>query len=213
MAPYQKRTKSSKRTSVKPLFQWRMPPLEKVIKTWTIPAVGLIFGLGVMTGSHIFEPPPPPVIKSPQGFQAQACFTPYQACTTLLTDRLDIVKKSIYVQAYSFTSDLIAQALVRAKKRGVDVKVILDKSHNTDPHSRMSDFLKVKIPVRIDSKVAIAHNKVMILDGEEVVTGSFNFSNAAQNRNAENMIFLKNKDLAQNYISYFKLREKTSTLK
>jgi phosphatidylserine/phosphatidylglycerophosphate/cardiolipin synthase-like enzyme len=56
----------------------------------------------------------------------------------------------------------------------------------------------------IDSAHAIAHNKVMILDGKTVITGSFNFTKAAEEKNAENLLTIKDKDLAGKYIENWK---------
>ena len=118
----------------------------------------------------------------------QVCFTPGQNCTLKISNTLDKAKKSILVQAYSFTSAPIAKHLIEAKKRGVDVKVILDKSQTSQDYSALRFFINQRIPVWIDYKPAIAHNKIMIIDGIEVITGSFNFTKAAQNKNAENVL-------------------------
>ncbi len=107
---------------------------------------------------------------------------------------LNAAKKTVLVQAYSFTSDEIAKALVDAHKRGVDVKVILDKKDNTTgKYSAAADFVAhAKIPTWLDGKHAIAHNKIMIIDGETLITGSFNFTKAAEHSNAENLLIMKN---------------------
>lgn len=104
------------------------------------------------------------------------------------------------VQAYSFTSTPIAKALLDAHKRGVQVKVILDKSQRSQKYSS-ADFLGNNgIPTWIDADHAIAHNKVMVIDGETIITGSFNFTKAAEEKNAENLLVLKSKELAFEYI-------------
>lgn len=78
------------------------------------------------------------------------------------------------------TSAPIAKALLNAHKRGVKMEVILDKSQRTQKYSSATFLLNVGIPVKIDAQHAIAHNKVMIIDGETVITGSFNFTRAAE---------------------------------
>jgi phosphatidylserine/phosphatidylglycerophosphate/cardiolipin synthase-like enzyme len=95
---------------------------------------------------------------------------------------------------YSFTSPAIAKALADAKARGVNVEVILDKSQWTEKYSGATYLANHKIPVLIDDKHAIAHNKVMIIDGNTVITGSFNFTKAAEEKNAENVIGRWQKD-------------------
>ena len=133
----------------------------------------------------------------------QVCFTPGGKCTNLIVDRINDAKKTILVQAYSFTSKPIVKALVDAEKRGVKVTALLDKSNATHKYSGLGALLASNIPTKIDYKVSIAHNKVMIIDGKVVMTGSFNFTRSAQVRNAENSLIIDNKELAQQYTTNF----------
>ncbi len=127
------------------------------------------------------------------------CFSPKGGCTELVVNTIGQAKSEILVQAYSFTSEPIAQALVEAHRRGVDIEVILDKSQRTEDDARAKSLLDAGIPVRIDAAHAIAHNKVMVIDGETVITGSFNFAKAAEERNAENLLVIRDKVLADRY--------------
>ena len=108
------------------------------------------------------------------------------------------------VQAYSFTSTPIAKALLDARKRGVKITVILDKSQKTARYSS-ADFLRNSgIATYIDGKHAIAHNKIMIIDRECVITGSFNFTKAAEEKNAENILVIRgDPDLTSKCIGNF----------
>jgi phosphatidylserine/phosphatidylglycerophosphate/cardiolipin synthase-like enzyme len=108
-------------------------------------------------------------------------------------------KTSILVQAYSFTSAPIAKALLEAHKRGVQVQVILDKSQRTEKYSSADFLANQGVPTLIDANHAISHNKVMIIDGETVITGSFNFTKAAQEKNAENLLSIRDTSLAAQY--------------
>ncbi len=126
-------------------------------------------------------------------------FSPSGGCTPLIVSTLGQAKSTILVQAYSFTSAPIAQALVDAAKRGVKVDVILDKSQRTEHYSEADFLAHDGIPVSIDAVHAIAHNKVMVIDDETVITGSFNFTKAAEEHNAENLIVLHDKSLATQY--------------
>lgn len=141
-----------------------------------------------------------------------SCFTPGQNCTHQITDQIVKADHSILVQAYGFSSKDIADALIAAKNRGVNVKVILDKSQRKQKYSLLHYIVDAGIPVWIDMKPAIAHNKVMIIDGKEVITGSFNFTDAAQKRNAENVVFISDTKLAKKYIQNWKNREQQSIL-
>lgn len=149
-------------------------------------------------------------------FEKQAnytvCFTPGQDCTTEIVDVVNNAISNIWVQAYSFTSKPIAKALVLAKERGVNVQVILDKEALTGKKTTLRFFVQHKIPVWIDNQPAIAHNKVMVVDQTQVVTGSFNFTNAAQFQNAENVLIIYDEGLAKKYLANWQNRERTSQL-
>jgi phosphatidylserine/phosphatidylglycerophosphate/cardiolipin synthase-like enzyme len=104
-------------------------------------------------------------------------FSPHGGVTDAITRELNKVKSTVLVQAYTFTSAPIAKALLNAHKRGVKIEVILDKSQRTQKYSSATFLYNQGIPIKIDAQHAIAHNKVMIIDGETVITGSFNFTN------------------------------------
>ncbi len=107
--------------------------------------------------------------------EVQVFFSPSGGCTAAV-ENLNKAKSNVLVRAYSFTSAPIAQALVDAHKRGVNVEVVLDKSQRTEKYSS-ADFLRnAGIPTFIDARHAIAHNKIMVIDGATVLTGSFNFT-------------------------------------
>jgi phosphatidylserine/phosphatidylglycerophosphate/cardiolipin synthase-like enzyme len=119
------------------------------------------------------------------------CFTPGGKCTDLIVHEIDSAKSELLVQAYSFTSLAIVEAIARAKSRGVDVGVILDRSNETGRYSGATYLENHGIEPLIDNTVTIAHNKVLVIDGTKVVTGSFNFTKAAQERNAENVLVIE----------------------
>jgi len=142
----------------------------------------------------------------------QLCFTPPENCTSLIVDTINSAKNTIYVQAYSFTSSPIMRALLTAKNRGVDVNILLDKSQvNANQYSAATFFVNHQIPVWIDYKPEIAHNKVMIIDNATVITGSFNFTKAAQFQNAENLLIIKNDEIAKKYLTNWQERYQESS--
>ncbi|MDA8088713.1 MAG: phospholipase D family protein [Nitrospiraceae bacterium] len=143
---------------------------------------------------------------------AQVYFSPDGGATAAIVRELRSAKSEILVQAYSFTSKPIAKALVDAKKRGLRVEIILDKSNNSARYSAADFTAHMGIPTYIDYAHAIAHNKVMIIDRETVITGSFNFTKAAEYRNAENLLILKNGELARIYIDNWLLHKNHSQM-
>jgi phosphatidylserine/phosphatidylglycerophosphate/cardiolipin synthase-like enzyme len=126
-------------------------------------------------------------------------FSPKGGATEAVVEELDRAQKSILIQAYSFTSKPIAEALLQAHKRGVQIQVILDSSQKTEKYSEADFLLHTGVTVLIDGKHAIAHNKVIIVDDAVVVTGSFNFTKQAEHSNAENLLVIRDPELAQQY--------------
>ncbi len=118
-------------------------------------------------------------------------FSPKGGCQEALLAELHKARHEILCQAYSFTSDPLTLALVEAKKRGVHVEVILDKSNEVERYSELHVFLEKGLAPLIDSEHPIAHNKIMIIDQKVVATGSFNFTNQAEQHNAENLLIIK----------------------
>jgi phosphatidylserine/phosphatidylglycerophosphate/cardiolipin synthase-like enzyme len=149
-----------------------------------------------------------PQASIPQGIQVY--FSPKGGAKDAVVNALDHATNAVLVQAYSFTSAPIAQALVNAHRRGIKVQVILDHSQRTEKYSE-ADFLKNSgIPTLIDAEHAIAHNKIMIIDGYLVLTGSFNFTRAAEEHNAENLLVINDPVLAQHYIANWHAHEQHS---
>jgi len=149
-----------------------------------------------------------PQASIPQGVQVY--FSPKGGATDAVVNALDQATNSVLGQAYSFTSAPIAKALVDAHRRGVKVQVILDHSQRTEKYSE-ADFLKNSgIPTLIDSRHAIAHNKIMIIDDCVVVTGSFNFTKAAEEHNAENLLVINDPVLARQYVENWHAHERHS---
>ena len=152
----------------------------------------------------LFLASPIPILSQERATTWSVYFSPKGGCTEAIIKELDRSKTSVLVQAYSFTSAPIAKALLNAHKRGVKVEVILDKSQRREKYSSADFMANSGIPTMIDAEHAIAHNKVMIIDGEVVITGSFNFTKAAEEKNAENLLVIRDKALAAKYIENWK---------
>ncbi len=134
--------------------------------------------------------------------EVEVFFSPKGGCADAVVRELRHAQRSVWVQAYSFTNAEIAKALVDVHKRGLDVKIIIDKNQIPEKEKYSSaDFTAhAGIPTWVDAAHAIAHNKVMIIDSETVITGSFNFTNQAEERNAENLLVIhKTPVLAEAY--------------
>jgi phosphatidylserine/phosphatidylglycerophosphate/cardiolipin synthase-like enzyme len=126
------------------------------------------------------------------GATYETCFTPGQNCEGLIVAE-------------------IAAALMAAKRRGVDVRAVLDKSQRTERYSGATFLADAGIPVVIDELPAIAHNKVLVIDDATIITGSFNFTRAAQERNAENVFVVHgDREIARRYAENWRSRARVS---
>lgn len=132
--------------------------------------------------------------------EPEFCFTPGQNCTHLIASHIKDAKKSIHIQAYYFSSIPIIEALMDAADRGASVIIVLDKSQVSWKKSKIKDMIERGVSVYIDKKHAISHNKIIIIDEKIVLTGSFNFTESAQERNAENIIIMNNSKASKSYM-------------
>jgi phosphatidylserine/phosphatidylglycerophosphate/cardiolipin synthase-like enzyme len=151
-----------------------------------------------------------PAASGGNGLNWRVYFSPDGGCTDAIVDEINTARSVIRVQAYSFTSAPIAKAMVEAKKRGTDVQVILDKGQRTAKYSSADFVAHAGIPTYIDTEHAIAHNKIIIIDNQTVITGSFNFSKAAEEKNAENLLIIKDGELAKSYLTNWDNHQKHS---
>ena len=155
------------------------------------PGPWLLAGLILATPAWAEEP----LSLSARG-SAQVAFTPGDDASALIVDSLRKARRQVLVQAYGFTHKDIAQALADARRRGVDVQVIADRQQTENLATSQVPWLVAQgVPVWIDAEHAAAHNKVMVIDAglpdAALITGSFNFTHAAQYRNAENLLVLR----------------------
>lgn len=128
-------------------------------------------------------------------------FSPRGGATDAIVSEIASARSEILVQAYSFTSVPVAKALLDARKRGARIEVVLDKSQRRERYSSADFLVHGGIPTYIDARHAIAHNKIMIIDRNTLITGSFNFTKAAEEKNAENLLVIrKNKPLVDRYL-------------
>lgn len=121
----------------------------------------------------------------------QVRFSPGGDCTQFIKEVIAKAQKTILVQAYTFTSLPIADALIQAHQRGVDVRILVDRSQLTNKYTQVRHMVVQGIFVAVDVVPGIAHNKVMVIDDDHVLTGSFNWTKAAETSNAENLLLIK----------------------
>ena len=165
----------------------------------------LFLTLFVLQKSHVN-----PIISNQNTNEIKVFFSPKGGCTDAIIKELANAKTSIRIQAYSFTSAPIAKAVADANKKGIDTRVILDKSQRTERYSSADFLAHAGISVLIDDKHKIAHNKIMIIDSNSVITGSFNFTKSAEEENAENLLIIRNPEMAAKYLENWNYHAKHS---
>ncbi len=116
---------------------------------------------------------------------------------------LDGASETLHIALYYFTDAELAAAVVRAQQRGVQTYVYLDKSQVKQKYSQSRYLAAQDVPVRISSNSAIMHNKFAIIDSATVLTGSYNWTKSAYERNDENMLVIRRKDIAARYKQRF----------
>jgi len=132
------------------------------------------------------------VAPAAQAAQVQVGFSPEGSAEVLVINVIQAAQQQIRMMGYSFTSPKVVKALVAAKQRGVDVQIVLDAHGNENKGSRaaMNVIANAGIPLRTDAAYKIQHDKVIISDGQNVQTGSFNYSTAAAKSNSENALVM-----------------------
>lgn len=173
----------------------------------------IVLALGVSLGYKVRDLLPPGE-TFPAASAVSVRFSPRGGCTAAIVKEVAQAREEILLQAYSFTSREIASAVARRRREGVKVEAILDSGNRTGKYSAATFLAHAGVPVLIDAAHAIAHNKVIVIDGRTVITGSFNFTRAAEERNAENLLILHNAGLARKYIdNYLEHKAHSSSFK
>jgi phosphatidylserine/phosphatidylglycerophosphate/cardiolipin synthase-like enzyme len=131
------------------------------------------------------------------------CFSRVDNCSLIIIKLIDSAEKYVHVAVYSFTLDVLRDALIRAKGRGVDVKVVIEKEQSRVQGSEYENLLKAGVNVKLDGNPATMHHKFVVVDGKIMVTGSYNWSYSAEEKNDENLIVISNPDIAKFYEAEF----------
>lgn len=174
-----------------------------------LPGLALIIAAAAGAQIPVQTPDVLPYRQTPQVFPAQGtmqvAFTPWDNAEAMIVEAIRQAKRQILLQAFSFTSRALANALVAARRRGVDVQVMADREQTfSGEASRIPDLVQAGIPVALEVRYQSAHSKVMVIDAgaadAAVITGSYNWTYAAQFKNAENVLILRhNPDVANAY--------------
>ena len=195
----------------------------------TAAIAALAFGLGTISAVAAHKKPSlvDSVVNSyqeshsftvPASGTLEVAFSPNEGTEHLVVKVIDSAKSQIRVLAYSFTSAPVTEALLRAKKRGVDVRIVADEKENISAdrsgkaRAALSALSTAGVDVRTIRVYPIHHDKVVLVDGQTVELGSFNYSDAAAHRNSENVLVdWGNPQLARLYEAHFERNYAQST--
>ncbi len=133
-----------------------------------------------------------------------AYFSPDDNVERIIIKRLEKARKSIHFMAFSFTSDGIGDVMIKKHRAGVMVAGLIEKRGSGTRYCEYKRFLAEGIPVHLDRNPFVMHHKVIVIDGEIVITGSYNFSKGASTKNDENRVIIDNADAARAYLEEFK---------
>lgn len=128
-------------------------------------------------------------------------FSPGGGALAVVLRAIDSAEHSLRIACYEFTNREIADTVLAAARRGVEVAIVADARAAEQRYSEIPYLVREGIAVRLDSRYAIMHDKFMVMDASAVETGSFNYSLAAVRENAENALLLRNvPELAASYL-------------
>ena len=159
---------------------------------------------------------------APATAQVSVCFVPAQSCRGEIVAAIDAAKSQIRLQAFKFDVPEIASALVAARKRGVDIAIIFAiqierRARKAACEGTGVDYgvpesvVDAGIPVFVDAQGGkSAHNKVLIVDGELVLGGSYNYAERVESKNADNLISIRSKEVASWYLENWQSRQAVS---
>lgn len=155
----------------------------------------------------------PAAQTAPEAGTIEYAFSPGHGAEALVLKTINAGQREVRVMAYSLTSAPVVQALVAAKRRGVDVRVLADHKQNTledrsgKARAALATLSNAGAAVRTIDAYLSFHDKVLIVDGRHVQTGSYNYSAAAAKSNSENVLVLwNNSSLAQGYLAHWQRR-------
>jgi len=158
-------------------------------------------------------PPSSAAEPAEQARRAEVAFSPEGGAEALVLRVLGASRKSIRLAAYSFTSSTVLRALLEARRRGVDVAVVVDLESNVledrsgKARAALNLLVNAGVATRTVGTYAVHHDKFIVVDGVHLQTGSFNYSRAAARENSENVLVLWNEPgIAAAYLAHWETR-------
>lgn len=143
-----------------------------IMKTFWI-IISLLFCSNAFAGTRVF-------------------FSPSNQCENKIIKLINESEESIDAAIYSINNVDIVEALKKAHKRGVKIRILTDRLQASNKSSKVRELYDSGINIRVHSKHKIEHNKFSVYDGKIAATGSYNWTEPATTKNSENCVFFVN---------------------
>jgi phosphatidylserine/phosphatidylglycerophosphate/cardiolipin synthase-like enzyme len=170
----------------------------------------LILSLLVLASVFLsgFGEPPVAIPSGTTGEAISSYYSPNGGIKDLIISKIKFSQKSIMIAIHSFALKDVADALVKAKNRGVDVRVIMDEVNSEDKNLKLDELNRAGIFVKLRTGIGGSeskgvNNKFAIFDEEEVIAGTYNWSDPAASSNSENAVFIKDPAVIKKYVEDF----------
>jgi phosphatidylserine/phosphatidylglycerophosphate/cardiolipin synthase-like enzyme len=147
---------------------------------------------------------PHPVLTL-EGTQIETFFAPDDAPQTRIAELINSAQHSVHIMAFAFTADPIAQAVISAHQRGLQVSGVIETGQAENSGSDFQSLVDAGVDLRLDGNPRNMHHKVIIIDDQIVIFGSYNFSRSAEERNDENLLIIHSAELAAEFEAEFEL--------
>lgn len=145
------------------------------------------------------------------GAQVQVFFSPDDGTDRAIAQAMAQARQRVWIAGYYFTSSVLAKAIDQARERGLDVRVVLDRSQVSLRYSSATYFHNHGVPLWINARYPVMHHKFVVIDQDTVGFGSMNFTRAGAQQNAENFnLFRRWPQLAGTYAAEFQRLQKES---
>jgi len=131
------------------------------------------------------------------------CFSPGNSCNGPIVDAIDLAEKTVDIAIYSFTDTYIAEAVLEADRRGVKVRILMDKLQAAGKYALDEFLIEADLFVCVDKRSGAMHHKFVVIDEMLVITGSYNWTANANKKNNENLLMILDKRLAKEYTLEF----------
>jgi phosphatidylserine/phosphatidylglycerophosphate/cardiolipin synthase-like enzyme len=130
-------------------------------------------------------------------------FSPKGGCRAATLSEISKSQKSIDIAMFHFTSSQIAEFLVKAKKRGVKVRIVLDKSPATQARTQSGYLRQEGIALRFHAGQGLMHHKYTVIDGKLLITGSYNWTSPSEKKNEEALLLITDENVIQKFQERF----------